>query len=174
MASIVRDDGKLWVKFAFGLLVYGIPVLLIIAFIFLLRHRQTFGGATLILTKFPLRLGDEIVGEVHTDKPLRPLTPVNIRLKCIRRRACRHGSIDRTLFEYQHQIQPDVFRPSETSTIIPVRVEISERGEKTSVSWLGTEILWFLEIEAKSEKPRFDATFTIPVLPQQSHSRSHR
>jgi hypothetical protein len=144
---------------------FGFPILCFAGLILLITHRRRFGGASLFLNESPLRIGDEIVGVIHSDKPLPLVSPMKIRLRCVRRLSQRSGAIERSIAASESQIGAELLcaNESEHSTVIPVRVRISDRGKPSAVTWGGGRILWILEVEAMSKKPNFHVLFVVPI-----------
>ncbi|MCL2646990.1 MAG: hypothetical protein FWD61_08285 [Phycisphaerales bacterium] len=121
-------------------------------------RRIKFGVSTLELASFPVPIGGQLVGVIHTGHKLPHAHGYHLKLQCIR---CEnHNDIpsDIVLWEDEATVPHGVHNRDTSHTAIPVGFRIPA----DSLPSLGN-IYWKLEACAKMPGLKYRATFQVPV-----------
>ena len=134
--------------------------------IYLVLRYLKYGNPTVLLSQFPLSLGESFSGAILIQKHLIPESGVIINLKCEKKLVTGSGKHKHTDISILHEkkiiLKEDLAKAGENKSIIPFSFELP-KGVPPRCESSNPSFFWKLEVIAETPGIDFGADFDIPV-----------
>jgi len=127
-----------------------------------------FGSSTLVLHTLPAVIGGRCSGTVQIPRRLRPVSPFEAMLSCVRITSRGTGKRrrvhERLLWQDLRRIEAERWQPGPRGSELPVRFEIPSDVPATSPDTGPDRVEWRLELRHEMRGVDYHAVFRIPVF----------
>jgi hypothetical protein len=142
-----------------------------------LRYRK-YGVSTLRLSKIPGVIGGPLEGVVHVPVRVKPDGGFRVALKCIHRYTTGSGKNRNTredvLWEDERVMARELLEGGPAGSAIPVLFGIPRDCRPTEADEADDQIVWRLELKAKTAGPDYASRFEVPVFVTRDSSADFR
>jgi hypothetical protein len=131
----------------------------------LLQYRLEFGTAILTLDSLPVKIGENVAGEIAVSRQLKDFSHINVRVYCNQVVSSGRSRQVNLLWDTERSVEADAVQQFGEQTVIPVIFTIPAGCKPTKTSFWSAEIQWGIQAEAVPRHGQhFRVFFSLPVV----------